>query len=142
MYPLGYKINTIMKAFTKNKSRVLHMDPEKCQNSSIKTCEGINHNTIMRNGECTYKTYTIGHLLLVSSLQSAIRVTIEFPLIFGKTNFVEVPKIHKIHKICSPGKKAPYGTLHEGVHINVLPPFPISRYLRLISSDIWVLAFL
>ena len=30
---------------------------------------------------------------LISSLQSAIHVTIEFPLIFGETNFVEVPKI-------------------------------------------------
>ena len=142
---MGYKINTITKAFTKNKSRVLQiMDPEKCQNSSIKACEGINH-AIMRNGECTYKTYTIRHLLLVSSLQSVICVTIEFPLIFGKTNFMEVPKIHKIRKIYSPGKKAPYGTLHKGVHINVLPPFPITRYLRLVGSaicDIWVLAFL
>ena len=45
---------------------------------------------------------------LVSSLQSAIRVMIEFLLIFGVINFVEVPKIHEIHKICSPQKKAPY----------------------------------
>ena len=120
------------------------MDPEKCQNSSIKVCEGMNH-VIIRNGECTYKTHTIGHLLLVSSLQSAIRVTIEFSLIFGKTNFVEVAKIHEIHKICSPWKMAHYGTLHEGVHINALPPFPITRYLRLVGNaicDIWVLAFL
>ena len=36
---------------------------------------------------------------LVSSLQSAIRVMIEFLLIFGKTNFMEAPKIRKI---CSP----------------------------------------
>ena len=45
---------------------------------------------------------------LVSFLQSAIHVTIEFPLIFGETNFVEVPKIHEIREICSPQKKAPY----------------------------------
>ena len=30
---------------------------------------------------------------LVSSLQSEIRVTIEFPMIFGKTNFVEAKQI-------------------------------------------------
>ena len=45
---------------------------------------------------------------LVSSLQSAIRVTIEFLLVFGETNFMEVPKIHEIHEICSPQKKEPY----------------------------------
>ena len=39
---------------------------------------------------------------LVSSLQFAIRVMIELPLIFSKTNFVEVPKIHEICEICSP----------------------------------------
>ena len=48
---------------------------------------------------------------LVSSLQSAIHVTIEFPLIFGETNFVEVPKIHEIHKICSPRQKVLYSML-------------------------------
>ena len=37
---------------------------------------------------------------LVSSLQFAIRVTIEFLLTFGEINFVEVP-MH-IHKISSP----------------------------------------
>ena len=42
---------------------------------------------------------------LVSSLQSTIHVMIEFPLIFSKTYFVEVPKIHKN---CSPQEKAPY----------------------------------
>ena len=41
----------------------------------------------------------------VFPLQSAICVMIEFPLIFGKTIFVEVPKIHEI---CSPQKKVPY----------------------------------
>ena len=41
---------------------------------------------------------------LQSSLQSAIHVTIEFPLIFHETFFVEVPKIHKIREICSPQK--------------------------------------
>ena len=25
---------------------------------------------------------------------------IEFPLIFGETNFMEAPKIHEIHEIC------------------------------------------
>ena len=35
------------------------------------------------------------------SLQSAIHVTIGFPLIFRKTNFMEV---HKIHEICIPQK--------------------------------------
>ena len=44
---------------------------------------------------------------LVSSLQSAIHVTIEFPLIFGEKNFVEVPKIHEIHKIFNPRKRRP-----------------------------------
>ena len=39
---------------------------------------------------------------LVSSLQPAIHVTIEFLLIFGETSFV---KIHEIHKICSSRKK-------------------------------------
>ena len=43
---------------------------------------------------------------LVSSLQSAIYVTIEFPLIFSETNFVEAPKIHKIHEIFSLQKGA------------------------------------
>ena len=36
---------------------------------------------------------------LVSSLQSAICVMIEFLLIFSETNFMEVPKIHEF---CSP----------------------------------------
>ena len=35
---------------------------------------------------------------LMSSLHSAISVTIEFLLIFGETNFVKVPKIHEIRK--------------------------------------------
>ena len=45
--------------------------------------------------------------ILVSSLQSAICVMIEFPLIFSEKKFVEVSKIHEIHKICSPRKRCP-----------------------------------
>ena len=41
---------------------------------------------------------------LVSSFQSIISVTIEFPLIFGETSFMEVAKIHKT---CSPQKRCP-----------------------------------
>ena len=48
---------------------------------------------------------------LVSSFQSAIRIMIEFPLIFGETNLLEVPKIHEIREICSPRKKAPYSIM-------------------------------
>ena len=44
--------------------------------------------------------------ILVSSLQSAICVMIEFPLIFSEKKFVEVSKIHEIHKISSPRKSA------------------------------------
>ena len=33
--------------------------------------------------------------------------TMEFPLIFGETNFVEVPKICEIHKIYGPQRKHP-----------------------------------
>ena len=44
---------------------------------------------------------------LVSFLQSAIRFTIEFPLIFGETNFVEVPKIHEIHEFLALEKRHP-----------------------------------
>ena len=44
---------------------------------------------------------------LVPSLQSVIHVTIEFPLIIGETNFMEVPEIHKIHETCSPRKRRP-----------------------------------
>ena len=33
---------------------------------------------------------------LASSLQSAIHVMVEFPLIFGETNFMEFAKIHEI----------------------------------------------
>ena len=43
----------------------------------------------------------------MSSLQSAIRVMIEFLLIFGETIFVEVPKIHEIREVCSPQKVCP-----------------------------------
>ena len=49
------------------------------------------------------------YTLVSASLQFAIHVTIGFPLIFGETNFMEVPKIHEIHVSCSPRKKAPYG---------------------------------
>ena len=44
---------------------------------------------------------------LVSSLQSEIHVTIEFLLIFGEANFVEVSKIHEIREICSLRKRHP-----------------------------------
>ena len=44
---------------------------------------------------------------LVSSHQSASRVTIKFSLIFGEINFIEVSKIREI---CSPRKKVPYST--------------------------------
>ena len=44
------------------------------------------------------------HWCLVFSMH-AIRVTIEYLLIFGETNFVEV------HKISSPQKKVSYGIL-------------------------------
>ena len=46
---------------------------------------------------------------LVSSFQSVICVMIEFLLIFGDTNFVEVSKIHKI---CSPQKRPPVVNVH------------------------------
>ena len=32
-----------------------------------------------------------------------------FPLIFSETNFMEVPKIHEIHKIMALEERAPYG---------------------------------
>ena len=56
--------------------------------------------------ECTKRKY-FHESTLVSSLQFAIHVTIEFLLIFGETNFVEVPKIHEICEICSPQKRCP-----------------------------------
>ena len=43
----------------------------------------------------------------MSSLQSAIRVMIEFPLIFGETNFVEVLKIQKILEFVALEKRHP-----------------------------------
>ena len=54
-----------------------------------------------------------------SSLQSVIRVMIEFLLIFSKANFMEVPKIHIIHEICSPQGKLPtvYLTLEWHIHM-------------------------
>ena len=39
-------------------------------------------------------------------MHDAIRVAMEFLLIFGETNFVEVLKIHEIRKIYSPRKKS------------------------------------
>ena len=41
---------------------------------------------------------------MVSSIQSVIHVMVEIPLIFGETNFMEVPKIRKM---CSPRKRQP-----------------------------------
>ena len=73
--------------------------------------------------------YTVGHLLLkgykfANGANKGVRgnyfcettlvalftihvnlYAMEFPLIFGETNFVEVPKIHKIHEIYGPRKK-------------------------------------
>ena len=49
---------------------------------------------------------------LMSSLQSVIRVTIEFPLIFSETNLVEVPKMYEIRKICRPQKRHPTVSFH------------------------------
>ena len=43
-----------------------------------------------------------------SSLQSTICVTIEFLLIFGETNFMEVPKILKIRKFLALKKGTPW----------------------------------
>ena len=48
---------------------------------------------------------------LVSSLLTAICVTIEFPLIFGETNFVQVPKSTKSVKFVAL-KKAPYPNVY------------------------------
>ena len=45
--------------------------------------------------------------MYLPSLQSAIHVMIGFPIIFSETSFMEVPKIHKICKICSPWKGCP-----------------------------------
>ena len=45
---------------------------------------------------------------------------IGFPIIFGATNFVEVQKIHEIHEICSPRKKAPYDTNNMSSNINLV----------------------
>ena len=52
----------------------------------------------------------------VFSNQFAIRVTIEFPLIFIETNFVEVPKIHKIREMCSPWKRHPMVSFFKITH--------------------------
>ena len=46
---------------------------------------------------------------MVPSLQSAIHVTIEFPLIFSETNFMEIPKSTKSTKFVALEKKVPYG---------------------------------
>ena len=40
--------------------------------------------------------------------------TMEFLLIFGETNFVEVPRICKIY---GPQKRAPYGIIYISIHI-------------------------
>ena len=53
----------------------------------------------------------------MSSLQSAICVTIGFLLIFGETNFVEAPKIHKIRETCSPRKKVPMAVSMPYAHL-------------------------
>ena len=47
---------------------------------------------------------------------------IEFPLTFDEINFVNVPKIHEIRKICSPRKKATFGSkyIYQNCHIQVL----------------------
>ena len=60
--------------------------------------------------------------IYIASLQSAIHVMIEFPLIFGEKMFVEVPKIHEIRKICSSQKRNPMVAClkqlyHEGTNI-------------------------
>ena len=47
---------------------------------------------------------------------------IEFPLIFGETYFVEVPKIHGIYKIVALEKKVPYG--------KEIPAHPIKCYAQ------------
>ena len=71
----------------------------------------------------------------MSSLQSAIRVTIEFSLLFGETNFVEVPKIHEIHKICNPQK----GALRYDYFVSKLKIAKLSLYVvtiyRLIPEE-------
>ena len=59
---------------------------------------------------------------LVSSLQSAIHVMIEFLLNFGETNFVKVPKIHEIYKVVALEKKVRYG--------KEIPAHPIKCYAR------------
>ena len=43
----------------------------------------------------------------MSSLQPAIHVMIEFPLIFGETNFEEVPKSMKSAKFVALEKRRP-----------------------------------
>ena len=50
--------------------------------------------------------YRLGNGSLLFSLQSSC-VMIEFPLIFGETNFME-DTINTIQKICSPSKNVPY----------------------------------
>ena len=60
--------------------------------------------TVAKIGQLLYASRYLGTFMHIinrlekqqCSLQSAIRVIIEFPLIFGEINFVEVPKIHEI----------------------------------------------
>ena len=69
---------------------------------------------------------------LVSSLQSAIHVTIEVLLILGEKNFMEVPKIHEI---CSPWQKVSYCTNFKYLWPDLRKPdimthFSKSRFLH------------
>ena len=51
---------------------------------------------------------------LLFSLQSVL--SIEFPLIFGETNFVKVPKINEICKICSHREKGALRYVPKYIH--------------------------
>ena len=58
-------------------------------------------------GRKTLKSSSSLTMLLPSLVHDAtVRVAMEFLLIFGETNFVEVLKIHKIHKIYGPRNKS------------------------------------
>ena len=59
----------------------------------------------------------------LASLQSAIRVTIKFLLIFGETIFVEVPKIHEIREVCSPQKVCPTVTIAQQTAVGLWSDF-------------------
>ena len=72
---------------------------------------------------------------MVSSLQSAICIIIELLLIFSEKNFMEVPKIHEIHKLCSPQKRHP--TVGYLPHIWLLLHVPhtcLEKRCELVSS--------